>query len=95
MSCRACHAPLGEPFLDLGPSPIANAYRRPGEPGAEPRYPLRLFVCPVCFLVQIEDVVAAQETHFHADYAYRSAASSSWRAHVDGLRRAPRPANSG
>jgi SAM-dependent methyltransferase len=82
MNCRSCHTPLGAPVLDLGSSPIANAFRHPDDPKPEQRYPLRLFVCPGCFLVQLEDV-AARETHFHADYAYRSAASSSWRAHVE------------
>jgi len=83
MQCRSCHAPLGEPVLDLGLSPIANAYPKPGATAAEGRYPLRLFVCPACFLVQIEDVLP-REAHFHADYAYLSAASSSWRRHVEG-----------
>ena len=86
MKCRSCHAALGEPVLDLGLTPIANAYRRADDPSPELRYPLRLHVCPACFLAQIEDVVA-RETHFNTDYAYRSGASSSWRAHVEGYAR--------
>jgi SAM-dependent methyltransferase len=70
--------------LDLGETPIANAYRRPDDPSPEHRYPLRVHVCPACFLVQLEDVVT-RETHFNAEYAYRSGASSSWRAHVEGF----------
>lgn len=83
MKCRSCRTPIGEPLLDLGLSPIANAFRRPDDPTPEGRYPLRLYVCPACYLLQLEDV-ASRETHFHADYAYRSGASSSWRAHVEG-----------
>jgi SAM-dependent methyltransferase len=86
VKCRSCRAELGEPVLDLGLTPIANAFRRPDDPSPEHRYPLRVHVCPACFLVQLEDVVT-RETHFHADYAYRSAASSSWRAHVEGYAR--------
>ena len=82
MICRSCHAQLGEPVLDLGPSPISNAFPPIDDPTSDARYPLRLFVCPGCFLVQVEDVVA-RERHFHRDYAYLSSASSSWRAHVE------------
>jgi SAM-dependent methyltransferase len=82
MTCRSCRAELGPPVLDLGEMPIANAFRDITDPVADARYPLRLFVCPRCFLAQSEDVVP-REAHFHAAYAYRSAISSSWRAHVE------------
>lgn len=78
MKCRSCDAPLAKPFLDLGLSPVANAYPLPGE--HVPRYPLRMFVCPSCCLVQIEDVLP-REAHFHEGYAYRSGESSVWREH--------------
>ena len=86
MRCRSCRAVLGEPVLDLGLTPIANAYPRLDDPSTEQLHPLRLHVCPACFLVQIEAVVT-RETHFNADYAYRSGASSSWRAHVEAYAR--------
>jgi len=86
VKCRSCRTDLGEPVLDLGLTPIANAYPLVDDPSPEHLYPLRLHVCPVCFLVQIEDVVT-RETHFNADYAYRSGASSSWRAHVESYAR--------
>ena len=82
MICRSCHALLGEPVLDLGLSPISNAFRTIDDPAPDARYPLRLFVCPRCFLAQIEDVVP-REAHFHGDYAYLSSASSRWREHVE------------
>ncbi len=81
MLCRSCRTPLGEPVLDLGETPIANAYRRPDDPSPELRFPLRLMVCPQCFLAQVDDVLP-REAHFHAEYAYLSGASSTWRAHV-------------
>jgi SAM-dependent methyltransferase len=86
MICRSCHAELGEPILDLGESPISNDFRRVDDPEPDDLYPLRLFVCPACFLAQVEDVVP-RERHFHDDYAYRSSASSSWRAHVEAYAR--------
>ena len=55
MICRACKTEIGEPVLDLGLSPVANNYPPVDDPAREPRYPLRLFVCPACFLAQIED----------------------------------------
>jgi len=86
MICRSCHAELGEPILDLGESPISNDFRRIDDPEPDALYPLRLFVCPACFLAQVEDVVP-RERHFHDDYAYRSSASSSWRTHVEAYAR--------
>jgi SAM-dependent methyltransferase len=80
--CRSCNAELGLPLLDLGEIPLSNAFRRIDDPERDARYPLRLFVCPNCFLAQVEDVVP-RERHFHGDYAYLSSASASWRAHVE------------
>jgi len=80
--CRSCRTALGAPVLDLGLSPIANALPPIGAPEPDERFPLRLFVCPACFLAQVEDV-APRERHFNAGYAYLSSASSSWRAHVE------------
>jgi SAM-dependent methyltransferase len=81
-SCRSCGAPLGELFVDLGTSPVSNAFvRRESSNRAEPFYPLRAFVCRGCFLVQIEDVVAP-EGHFHGDYAYFSSVTAGWVEHA-------------
>jgi SAM-dependent methyltransferase len=82
MNCRSCGAAVGEPVLDLGLMPISNALRRIEDPAPDARFPLRLFVCPKCFLAQVEDVVP-REALFHGDYAYLSSASSSWREHVE------------
>ncbi|MBI5900167.1 MAG: class I SAM-dependent methyltransferase [Rhodocyclales bacterium] len=82
MSCRHCKAPLEHVFLDLGFAPPSNAYlcksdlRRP-----ETWYPLKLFVCDKCWLVQTEDYARADEL-FNADYAYFSSTSTSWLLHA-------------
>jgi SAM-dependent methyltransferase len=82
MNCRHCAAPLSHVFLDLGTAPPSNAYldsaalRR-----AEAHYPLRLFVCEQCWLVQTEDYAEANDL-FASDYAYFSSTSRSWLAHA-------------
>ncbi|MEA2902201.1 MAG: hypothetical protein QOH36_2088 [Actinomycetota bacterium] len=80
--CRLCQAPLTTTFVDLGSTPLANAYLSPDDVAAgrdEPRYPLHALVCDRCLLVQLEAVVSP-ETLFH-DYAYFSSYSDSWVEH--------------
>ena len=82
MNCRHCGQPLTFPFLDLGFAPPSNAYLTEADLTRPERYyPLKLFVCDTCWLVQTEDY-AARETLFDADYAYFSSVSESWLAHA-------------
>lgn len=80
-NCRHCTSPLELTLIDLGNHPPSNAYLtesmldRP-----EITYPLKLFVCRNCWLVQLPAHVAAHEL-FTADYAYFSSMSDSWLAH--------------
>ena len=82
MNCRHCGVPLQHQFLDLGFAPPSNAYlqaedlRRP-----ERTYPLKLFVCAQCWLVQTEDHAGAGEL-FGEHYAYFSSVSSGWLDHA-------------
>src|SRR4051812_11138614 len=82
MNCRHCQSALTQVFLDLGYAPPSNAYlseaalRRP-----ETTYPLKLFVCDSCLLVQTEDYAGAEEL-FSPDYAYFSSTSTGWLAHA-------------
>jgi len=53
-ACRLCGQPLSETFVNLGLTPLSNAY----VPAArlsqkESFYPLHAFVCHACFLVQL------------------------------------------
>jgi len=69
--------------MDLGSAPLSNAYlteRSLKEP--EKWYPLRVFVCTNCWLVQTEDFNDADEL-FAADYAYFSSFSTSWLRHAE------------
>ena len=81
MNCRFCQNTLSYVFIDLVNSPPSNAYltaERLSEP--EVFYPLRVFVCEKCFLVQVDEYKKASEI-FDADYAYFSSFSTSWLAH--------------
>jgi SAM-dependent methyltransferase len=80
-TCRHCKAPLTRTLVDLGLSPLANSYLKPGDSDApEPKYPLHARVCDQCLLVQVDDVVPAEAIFSH-DYAYFSSFSESWLTH--------------
>lgn len=82
MTCRHCRSPLQHPFLDLGSAPPSNAYLTAQELRSPEKYfPLKLFVCSECWLVQTEDYAQAEEL-FRPDYAYFSSVSSGWLAHA-------------
>lgn len=82
MNCRHCARPLRHVFLDLGFAPPSNAYLTADDLARPERYfPLRLFVCDGCWLVQTEDHAQADEL-FTGDYAYFSSTSRSWLAHA-------------
>jgi SAM-dependent methyltransferase len=79
--CRFCAAPLEHVFVDLGSSPLANAYVPAGRADAsEPFYPLRALICSSCLLVQLEEFATPDE--IFSDYAYFSSYSSSWLEHA-------------
>ena len=81
--CRSCGAPLTAVLVDLGMTPISNAFVRADHASFSERiYPLKSFVCDRCWLVQLEDFETPQ-THFHADYVYFSSFSDSWLAHAE------------
>lgn len=83
MNCRHCQVSLKHLFLDLGFAPPSNAYRtREQLRSPETHYPLRVFVCDQCWLVQTDDYTDASAL-FDADYAYFSSTSTSWLAHAE------------
>lgn len=82
MKCRHCQSKLTQVFLDLGHAPPSNAYlSEPALRAPENTYPLKLFVCDNCWLVQTEDYTEADEL-FSRDYAYFSSTSKGWLAHA-------------
>jgi SAM-dependent methyltransferase len=80
--CRFCGRPLERTAIDLGMSPLANAYLAP-EDLARPEvfYPLRAYLCEGCFLVQLPPAVPPEA--IFSDYPYFSSYSDSWLRHAE------------
>jgi hypothetical protein len=79
-ACRFCKSKLHHTFVDLGMSPLCESYLGPDQLNQmEPFYPLHVFVCGNCFLVQLEEYVSPD--HIFSEYAYFSSYSESWLAH--------------
>ena len=51
--CRLCDSESLTLILDLGNQPLANALRTHSHLTGESRYPLKLFKCDICSLIQI------------------------------------------
>ena len=82
MKCRFCKEVLKIEFVDLVNQPASNSYlskEQLNEP--EVFYPLKIFVCSNCKLVQIDDYKKSNDI-FDNDYAYFSSYSTSWLAHA-------------
>src|SRR5215204_6153413 len=79
--CRSCGTTLEHTFVDLGMSPLANSYpNREQLNRMEPFYPLHVYVCAQCWLVQLEQFSTPHD--IFSDYAYFSSFSDSWLAHA-------------
>lgn len=82
MNCRFCQTPLEHVFIDLVNSPASNSFlthAQLNEP--ETFYPLKVYTCPTCFLVQIDEYKKS-DAIFDSDYVYFSSFSTSWLAHA-------------
>ena len=81
MKCRHCKANLKLPLINLGYAPPSNAYRTQADLNQpECFFPLRIWVCENCWLVQTEDYTQADKL-FNINYAYFSSTSQSWLDH--------------
>ena len=81
--CRFCGEPLRHTFVDLGTSPLCQRHVTPARyDEAESIYPLHVYVCHRCFLVQLPSYVAREEI-FDAEYGYFSSFSDSWLKHAE------------
>jgi SAM-dependent methyltransferase len=80
--CRFCGANLQHTFVDLGMSPLCETYPSASELNrGEVYYPLHVYVCANCFLVQLEEY-ETRESIF-TDYPYFSSYSDSWLKHCE------------
>ncbi len=83
MKCRHCGHAAKLRFIDLETSPPSNSYlTRDQLASPEKWYPLRVFTCTNCWLVQTEDYAHHGEL-FSSDYAYFSSFSDSWLKHAE------------
>jgi SAM-dependent methyltransferase len=82
MRCRFCDHLLENVFLDLGAAPPSNAFlTREALASAEAYFPLKLFTCGHCRLVQVDEV-QSHTSLFADDYVYFSSYSPSWLKHA-------------
>lgn len=82
MNCRFCGNELSHEFIDLLESPLSNSFLTEKQLNqAESYFPLKLFVCDKCFLVQIDEYKSAKEI-FNNEYIYFSSYSKSWLEHA-------------
>jgi 2-polyprenyl-3-methyl-5-hydroxy-6-metoxy-1,4-benzoquinol methylase len=67
--------------VDLGMSPLCESFLRADQLNQmEAFYPLNVWVCDRCFLVQLEEYVTGEE--IFTEYAYFSSFSDSWLSHA-------------
>ena len=80
-ACRFCEAPLQHVMVDLGMSPLCESYLSADQlHRMEPFYPLIVYVCDACWLVQLDQYVSAES--IFSEYAYFSSFADSWVAHA-------------
>ncbi|MGA9144691.1 MAG: class I SAM-dependent methyltransferase [Candidatus Acidiferrales bacterium] len=81
-ACRFCGGEVSKTFVDLGTSPLCESYPSAADLNrGEVFYPLHVYVCGRCFLVQLEEYESAE--NIFSDYAYFSSFSDSWLKHAE------------
>jgi len=79
--CRLCEVTLKHSFVNLGMSPLANSYLEFKQlQKMEPFYPLHVYVCENCYLVQLQEFEAPD--NIFSQYAYFSSYSETWLEHA-------------
>ncbi len=82
MNCRFCKAPLTNVFIDLINSPASNSFLTEEELNEpETYYPLKVFTCSNCFLVQIDEYKKS-DSIFNNEYVYFSSYSTTALQHA-------------
>lgn len=82
MQCRFCKTELQHTFIDLVNSPASNSFlsrEQLNEP--ETFYPLKVYTCEKCFLVQVDEYKKS-DVIFDSGYVYFSSYSTSWLKHA-------------
>ena len=80
--CRFCNRILQISFVDLGFSPLSNAMiKKENLNKNEKKFPLHVFVCKQCLLVQLQEFEKPKE--IFSDYVYFSSYSKTWLEHAE------------
>jgi SAM-dependent methyltransferase len=81
-ACRFCGSTDRRSFVDLGMSPLCESYLPADKINdMEPFYPLHVWVCEKCLLVQLDEYVSPE--HIFTEYAYFSSFSTAWLKHAE------------
>ena len=81
-NCRICNEPLTTTFADLGTQPICETYLTAEEINQkELFYPLHVYLCKNCLLVQLKETVPPED--LFKKYAYFSSSSKGWLNHIN------------
>jgi len=81
IGCRFCATPLTRTFVDLGMSPLCQTHLEPQDLNkGESFYPLHVFICEKCLLVQLQQYVTPDE--IFSEYAYFSSFSDTLLRHA-------------
>lgn len=82
MNCRFCKTPLTHKLVDLVSSPPSNSFLSQDQLNdPEPYYPLTVYTCTKCYLVQVDEYKKAKDI-FNSNYVYFSSYSKSWVQHA-------------
>jgi SAM-dependent methyltransferase len=80
-TCHFCSAPNAELILPLGEAPLADVLLSEDDlDKPDPRFPLELYFCPACALVQLGEVVPP-DLLYRGDYPYYTSVSDSLLEH--------------
>lgn len=83
MKCRICNTEISTPFLSLGNLPLVNSFvEEKNLYEKEEYYPLDIYVCGNCKLVQANDYVSSNLI-FNTNYVYFSSFSKIWNKHCE------------
>ena len=82
MKCKFCNSSINDSTFDLGISPPSNSLISSDDYfEEESSFPLVLYTCPNCFLVQIDEQLTGPEI-FNNNYVYFSSMSNYWVSHA-------------
>ncbi|MGH3942330.1 MAG: class I SAM-dependent methyltransferase [Pseudonocardiaceae bacterium] len=87
VSCRFCRSGQGEIVLDLGNQPASDHFPLATDPGPDPTYPLRMWLCARCGLAQLAEdpTVPAEPRGREPDALVTQAAEAVSRVAAAGL----------